>query len=363
MPSNKSVNFAPVPADYKRMNVYPLFRVILFTTVLFLFPSVSGQAYISAFTETATIRTDDRRSRNRIFPDMLFANAVESVRRAEEAAPFWVRTRAEQEEYIRAMADNNVSILLNNDILVYYGHPLSRRMGILGRYPKPELLRRLSIRAEEYRIAGGRNIIKAFYIIFGTVWPEGEIGIINQNVLREWVHFTYENNMLLFIDHQMGRFDPIDSLRQMFPWLHYPHVHLALDPEWRTNRPMVYIGHLTAAEINRAQQVMQDYLIANNLPGERMLVIHQFDWRMIRNRDAVDATFERVRLVHAISGIGSPDCKRRTYEVHAARATNIPVKGFKLWYPCPFGTPYDYPRMTPEEVFALVPRPSIIIYQ
>ncbi len=33
--------------------------------------------------------------------------------------------------------------------------------------------------------------------------------------------------MIVFIDHQIGRFDPVASLRRMLPWLAYPNVHLA----------------------------------------------------------------------------------------------------------------------------------------
>jgi hypothetical protein len=149
----------------------------------------------------------------------------------------------------------------------------------------------------------------------------------------------------------------------MLPWLQYPNVHLALDPEWRTTKPMQEIGTVTAEEINRAQQVMQEYIIANNIPGERFLVIHQFNWRMIKNREKVDSGFRRVRLVHCADGFGSPHLKRSSY-AYNAEAANMPIKSFKLFYNFNIpGAGYDQPLMSPKDVYALKPRPYIIMYQ
>jgi hypothetical protein len=222
----------------------------------------------------------------------------------------------------------------------------------------------LTALAEEYRVAGGRDIIKAFHIIYGTVWPEGEIGIIRESVLREYIEFALENDMLVIIDHQIGRYNPVDSLKQMLPWLRYPNVHLALDPEWRTTRPMQEIGTVSAAEINQAQRVMEDYIIENNIPGERLLVIHQFNYVMISNREQIVSDFQRVRLVHCADGFGSPSIKRQSY-AYNAQATNIPIKGFKLFYrnAAMPAAGYDNPLMSPTEVYALNPRPYLIMYQ
>ena len=272
--------------------------------------------------------------------------------------PSWAMTEAEA----GVLFLNEQSILRHSDILAFYGHPRSRSMGILGRYSKEELYDKLTVLAAEYQEAGSRNIVKAFYIIFGTVWPEGDIGIIQESMLREWVEFAQERNMLIFIDHQIGRFTPEIGIRRMLPWLRYPNVHLALDPEWRTDRPMQEIGHITAEELNHVQQIMEDYLIENNFPGERFLVIHQFNHVMLRNREDIRGDFNRVRLVHHISGIGTPKMKKDTY-AFGALAANIPVKGFKLWFDFGIQGHTDNPLMTPKEVMTLNPRPYIIMYQ
>ncbi|MDR0408864.1 MAG: hypothetical protein LBH18_00490 [Spirochaetaceae bacterium] len=262
---------------------------------------------------------------------------------------------------------NSASLLQDNDILAFYGHPLAKNMGILGRYSKDDLAKKLSELADEYRAAnGGRNIIKAFYIIYGTVQPEGEIFTmrqLNAPLLKEWIEYARENGILVFLDHQIGKYDPVESLSAMFPYLQYSNVHLALDPEWRTTKPMVEFGSVDGGEINRAQQAMEKYLIDNNIEGERMLVIHQFREVMIRNRADIKADFERVRLVHCMDGVGTPQEKMETYKFNAL-AKNIPVKAFKLFYDFKLpGVLVDTPLLTPKEVYALEPRPAVIMYQ
>jgi hypothetical protein len=337
---------------------------LLAIALFILFPAHSNaQVLTLASLETAGSYETVWKSRGGFFPGVYFTEVINAAWTVEDSSPYWVHTQTEQ-EVLNRMVTDYTSLLLNNDILAFYGHPRSQIMGILGRFPIETLDEKLTALAREYEAeSGGRKVLKAFYIIFGTVWPEGEIGIIGEDTLKRYVEYALQHNMLVFIDHQIGRYDPINSLKRMLPWLRYPNVHLALDPEWRTTKPMKEIGTVTAEEINRAQQVMEDYIIANNIPGERMLVIHQFNWRMISNREKVKSNFGRVRLIHCADGFGSPHLKRGSYAFNA-EATNMPIKAFKLFYN--FGIPgagYDSPLLTPKEVYALKPRPYIIMYQ
>ena len=305
--------------------------------------------------------TDIVREPKPLFPAAYFNAYLDAMDAADAARPYWAVT--EDEANALSLSLPQESILLNSDILAFYGHPRSRNMGILGRYTKEELNEKLSALAADYRAAGGKNIKKAFYIIFGTVWPGGDIGIIQESLLREYIEYALDNDILVFIDHQIGRFTPADAMKKMLPWLKYPNVHLALDPEWRTTKPMQEIGAVSAEELNQVQQIMEDYMVENQIPGERLLVIHQFNWRMISNREKVDNSFPKVRLVHCADGFGNPQIKRASYAFNA-QAANMPIKGFKLFYN--FGIPgagYDSPLLTPKEVFDLNPRPYIIMYQ
>ena len=341
----------------------PYRRGLLLLLALYLAPLASANQITLASLETIEVSGSTAPNSVSFFPNIYFTDVLQAIKSAEGSRPYWASTEAEHGE-ANQIKDEYKSLLLNSDILAFYGHPHSRNMGILGRYSINELDQKLTVLAAEYEAeSGGREVLRAFYIIYGTVWPDGNIGIISDNTLMQYIEYGLANNVLVFIDHQIGRYDPVDSLKRMLPWLKYPNVHLALDPEWRTTKPNIEIGHVTADELNRAQQVMEDYIIENDIPGERLLVIHQFNWRMIRNRENVDSDFCRVRLVHCADGFGAPSLKRLSY-AHNAQAKNIPVKGFKLFYN--FGIPgagFDSPLMTPREVYELSPRPYVIMYQ
>ena len=332
---------------------------------LFLFALGFGGnigAEISVMPLTAGGSDFVRENNKNFFPAAYFTEYLKGQDAREAARPYSVDGEGESNTPVFQPARE--SILLNNDILAFYGHPCSRNMGILGRYSKEELNEMLTALAAEYRTASGsRGIVKAFYIIYGTVWPGGEIGTLEDSLLRDYIEYAQKNDILVFIDHQIGRFTPADSIKKMLPWLKYPNVHLALDPEWRTTKPMEEIGTITADELNEVQRIIEDYMIENQIPGERLLVIHQFSWCMISNRQKVDSGFSRVRLVHCADGFGTPMVKRASYASNA-QAVNMPIKGFKLFYD--FGIPgagYDSPLLSPKEVLELNPRPYIVLYQ
>jgi hypothetical protein len=329
---------------------------------LFVFPVLS-QAQSVTVSPPNTESGAERISPRPLFPALFFTDYYNSYQAQESARPYWVTTEEEINAQTRYLKDN-ISILLNNDILAFYGHPNSRNMGILGRYSKEELDARLTYLAGEYQdVSGGRKVLRAFYIIYGTVWPAGDIGIIRESLLLEYIQYALEHDILIFIDHQIGRYDPVESLKKMFPYLRYPNVHLALDPEWRTTKPMEEIGTMSADEVNRAQKALEDYMLAEGISGERMLVIHQFNWRMISNRNQVTTGSDRVRLIHCADGFGSPSVKKQSY-VYNAQAKNMPLKAFKLFYNFNIpGAGYDNPLLSPEDVYALKPRPYLIMYQ
>ena len=339
-----------------------IFRLILFFTftmlVFFGDPGLYAQGVIMP-----PAGAESSRNTEPLFPGALFSDYLVTLKAREAARPYWVFTESESNNFYQRYFESQ-SILLNNDILAFYGHPLSKNMGILGRFTKEELNDKLDTLAAEYsEYSGGRTVRKAFYIIYGTVWPAGEIGILSDSVLKEYIDFALDHDILVFLDHQIGRYTPVDSLKRMLPWLKYPNVHLALDPEWRTTKPMEEIGTVSADEINQCQKVMEEYMIENHIPGERLLVIHQFNYRMISSRDKIENNYQKVTLVHCADGFGTPTVKRQTY-AYNAQALNMPVKGFKLFYNFNIpGAGYDSPLLSPKDVYALDPRPYVIMYQ
>ncbi len=298
-----------------------------------------------------------------IFPDML--NMDKFTASAKENQRLYAVPAKEESLRLSETDDSKLpSILLNNDIFALYGKPGAYTMGILGQYSLDKIEEVMNGFVALYDSANGqRGIIPAFYIIYGTCWPGGEIGILSETVTREYIDFAAKRGWLVFLDHQIGRYSVESAVEKLLPWLKYDNVHLALDPEWHTDKPMREIGSVTADELNKAQQMMQDYIIKNNLPNRRMLIVHQFKPMMIRNRDAVRSDFELVKLIHCADGFGAPHVKKSTYASNA-QAKNMPLKSFKLFLkPTIEGAGYDNPLMTPEEVLSLNPRPYLIMYQ
>ncbi len=301
----------------------------------------------------------------RLFPHAYLAEAAAAPRIPYPAS---YDVPDEEETRLRNSLEHEnlgrVPIPANSDIVSFYGHPSSRRMGILGEYPKEKLASLLAGYARLFDEANGdRDVVPAFHLVYGTCWPEGEIGFIPASSVEEYASFAAEKGMLVFLDHQIGKYTVEDSVRRLLPFLRFPNVHLALDPEWRTLTPMREIGYITAGEINRAQELIQDYLREHGLPGVRMLVVHQFVEKMIRDRTGVRSDFDRVMPIHVMDGFGNPALKRSVYRLNA-RAGNLPLKGFKLFFktPHPYAG-YDEPLMTPREVMDLEPAPVLVMYQ
>jgi hypothetical protein len=257
-----------------------------------------------------------------------------------------------------------IPALANNRILAFYGKPDSTRMGILGEYSKEDLAKMLEAYARLYdEQNSGEGVVPSFYLIYGTCWPEGEIGYLRESVVQDYIEFARKRGWLVFVDHQIGKYPVADAVQRLLPWLKYPNVHIALDPEWRTDSPMKVIGGVSAEEINAAQATMSEYMAAEGIPGVKMLVVHQFQVRMIAEREKVRADYDGVLLVHTADGFGPPALKRHSYSFNA-RAGNMPLKGFKLFFRTEVeGAGYDDPLLLPAEVLALEPSPRLIIYQ
>jgi hypothetical protein len=250
-------------------------------------------------------------------------------------------------------------------IVAYYGHPNSRYMGIVGRHPVEELVDLVKATASEYQaLAPDRKVIPAIYLIYGTAQPQGRIGYLSDARVNEYIGYAGAHGVQIILDHQIGTYTLKAAVDRLLPYLKHPHVHMAFDVEWRTSRPMEEIGFISGEELNWMQQYVSSYLQSNQVREHKYIVFHQFKASMVRGSKDILTGFPQVELVHSTSGWGPPGLKRSTHAFNAT-LTQLPSKGFKLWYyysdkP---GIHYDNPLMTPAEVLALDPLPRMIIYQ
>jgi len=264
---------------------------------------------------------------------------------------------------VRPRAGAFPSVLGDKTIVAFYGNPYGKYMGVLGETSIPEAIRKLRIQAKEYEAFNPAGIIPAFHLIYAVCHAEATVGYLSDDKTLEYIQAAQANDMLVILDHQLGNNNVVESVRRMLPWLQYPNVHLAIDPEWRTSIPGKEIGSVDASEVNAAMSMVQDYLVRNNIKQRKLFIVHQFQYRMITNREKLRTDFDRLDVIHNADGWGPPPLKYDTYRFVTALKT-IPLKGFKLFYPKPWkGDGYDKPMLTPKDVMALDPRPVFINYQ
>lgn len=254
-------------------------------------------------------------------------------------------------------------VLPDNRIIAYYGHPSTGQMGILGEYTKEDLLARLREQVAEYEAADPDTpVIPAFELIATVAQPDpGSDGTYllytGDEWIQEYVDFTAENDMLLFLDVQVGHSTIRDQLTLIWKWLQYPHVHVAIDPEFSTgptHAPGTIIGGVDGNHVNIAIEMLSELALTNNLPP-KILVVHQFDTQMILNKEVIQP-LPGVDFVLHMDGWGTTEAKVGNYN-HFVNNELVEYGGFKIFYK------QDIPVMTAEEVVAMPPPPLFISYQ
>ena len=254
-------------------------------------------------------------------------------------------------------------LLPEHRILTFYGFPGNAEMGILGEYERERVLELLREQAAAYEAADpSRPVLIAFEVIASVAQPEPQADgsyLLDtpSALLDEYTQFAEANDILLFLDVQIGRRTVQAEIEGLRPWLEKPFVHLALDPEFAMREgeiPGVHIGQIDGSDITLTQQFLVDLTTELNLPP-KVLIVHQFQYSMIENKDQVEP-MAGVQLVIDADGWGTPEDKRATYDAVISQQP-IEFHGMKLFYQ------QDVPLMTPEEVLDLEPSPDLIIYQ
>ncbi len=251
-------------------------------------------------------------------------------------------------------------------VIAYYGNPLTPDMGIVGQYPPEEVVRRLKAQADVYRpLSPDREIIPAIDLVYAVAQldpgPDGQYLLrMGDGLVQDWIRITKEEGILLFLDIQIGRSTVEAEVSRVLPFLSEEHVHLALDPEFAwgsTETPGVDIGHLDGADVNRAIDLVDQYVAREKL-GKKVLVVHQFSPGMLTNRDSIRSSGS-VDVVIDGDGFGAPAEKLAQWKVVMEQGA-VQRAGVKLFYE------QDAAQgglLSEEDVMELRPTPLIIIYQ
>jgi hypothetical protein len=262
---------------------------------------------------------------------------------------------------------NAGAILPMNRIVAYYGNLYSRQMGVLGEYPRDQVLQMLASTTALWEAADPATpVVPALDYI--AVTAQGSPGADGKYRLRmpddqveNILQMADDIHGVVFLDVQVGLSDVQTEIPLLEKYLKLPQVHLSLDPEFSMKhgeRPGTVIGTMDAADINFAEQYLAKLVRDNNLPP-KMLVIHRFTDAMLTNYKNIKPLPE-VQIVLDMDGFGAPARKIKTYH-DVAEAEPIQFTGFKLFYKNDVNVGGHL--MAPEEVLKLTPAPSYIQYQ
>ena len=263
-----------------------------------------------------------------------------------------------------------------NMIVALYGRPNVKTMGTLGQQPLAQTIQKAKAKAKLYEkaLGHGQHVTPGFDLIYemATSSPgkDGRYVItLNPKTLEKYIRAAQQNGIVVFVDVQLGKKTPAQAVKPLLKYLKYNNVHIAVDPEFSVDnlsvRPGKKIGSITGTQINEVQHMMRDYLKANGIKEEKILLVHMFTEHMVTDKKAVRYT-DRIHLVMHLDGHGSPALKIKTYNglYNEARASKV-VGGFKVFYK------QDKPMMTPRQVLGLEPvgnkrvreMPKVITYQ
>ncbi|HZW42144.1 MAG TPA: hypothetical protein VFE99_07560 [Agromyces sp.] len=260
------------------------------------------------------------------------------------------------------------AIFPSRRVVAYYGNPLSKKMGVLGEYPKEQMLSMLDREVARWTKADpSRPVVPALHLIVtvaqGAPGKNGLYRLWMRDSLVNEVHsWARSRKALFFVDVQVGKSSVQAELPRLRPFLENPDVHLALDPEFAMATSGVVpgrkIGTLDAADINWAVDFLDEIARSKNLPP-KILIVHRFTRKMVTNASRIRFT-PHVQVVMDMDGWGPPWLKFDSYHDYV-KAEPVQFTGFKLFYHN--DTKAGNPLLTPAEVLRLNPRPLYIQYQ
>lgn len=250
-------------------------------------------------------------------------------------------------------------------MIALYGSPGVPALGLLGEQGLAETVTRAQEYADAYEPLTDDVVVPAFEIIVTVAsagaGPDGQYSNrLPAESFVPWVEAAQEAGVYVVLDLQPGRTDFLTQAREYEELLRYPHVGLALDPEWRLLPDQVHlrqIGHVEIDEVNAVVDYLADLTREHALP-QKLLVLHQFRLAMIRDRERLHTTRDELAVLIHADGQGSQPAKQDTWRALRAGAPEGVWWGWKNFID------EDTPMLTPEQTFEGVsPVPDFVSYQ
>ncbi|HVL95269.1 MAG TPA: hypothetical protein VM266_05360 [Solirubrobacteraceae bacterium] len=253
------------------------------------------------------------------------------------------------------------TILPGKRVVAFYGNPADDELGVLG-IGRPDAAARKLLRQAKAYDRPKRPVLPAMELISTVAtFDAGPDGLYRRHernaTIRRYLRAARRIGALLVLDIQPGRADFFEETTRLERWLREPDVGLALDPEWRVadgQVPGQVIGSVTVREVNAVSAWLDQLTARHDLP-QKLLVLHQFTFGMIQDRDGLQQR-DNVAIVINADGFGSREVKSAKYEAFQ-KGTRGLHEGFKLFYR------EDLRLMRPRQVLRLRPSPDFVVYE
>lgn len=255
-------------------------------------------------------------------------------------------------------------VLDGRRMVALYGVPGTPSLGALGEQPLDESIRRVKRLASTYENLTKDDVVPTFELIatVAATSPGGDKDFSSEmslSTLRPWVKRAAKEGVYVVLDLQPGRTDFVRQAKRYAPLLAYPHVGLALDPEWRLGpkqHHLEQIGSVHADEVNATIDWLADFTRRHDLP-QKLLVLHQFRTSMIANRKTVHTDHDAVSVLIHADGQGRQSAKRATWKTLHKGAPKGVLWGWKNFID------EDHPMLTPKQTYQIKPTPDFVSYQ
>jgi hypothetical protein len=275
------------------------------------------------------------------------------------------------------------SVLEENTLFTVYGRSFDRApiLGRLGTYNDFEdmekdikpWLKCIKERNDKKGVIPGVHLIYAMAIPCKPkddclLYLEGTV----KDLVSSYIEPAAKRGWMVVLDTQVGKSDPVRQVKRIIDkgYLKYENVVVAIDPEFhvyeKRETPGRPIGTVQAAQINKVQQMLDDYVREQKLSKKKILIVHQFGDAnvndgvpfMIEEKKKLKA-FDNVDLVIDMDGLGKQAVKVIKYNkiTDSAVYPFLKFRGIKVFFPNQWEKHdhFDKPPMNLDELFGIKP--------
>lgn len=269
-----------------------------------------------------------------------------------------------KDDKVKELPGGGTLLFPGRHLVATYGHPGVAPLGVMGEDEPEEAVARAQEYVKQYEQFADDPVLPAFEIIASVAQadpgPRGDYSEPSPiENLKPYVDAMTKAGGYVIIDLQPGSADFLEQAKFYEELLKMPNVGLALDPEWKMEPgqvPATEVGHVKAEEVNRVADWLAELTRKNNLP-QKMLMLHQFQLQMIRDRETLDLSHPELAFVLHADGHGTREEKFETWNV---MLQDLQPEIFEAWKNF---IDEDQPMFTPEETMNIEPRPWLVTYQ